>query len=62
MQLVEVEVIGNGRLDGSPYEYIWSDGGIGNNPSPACLAPGVYEVEVRDIATGCTVEEEIVVE
>lgn len=53
MQLVEVEIIGNGTPNSNPYHYSWSDLNIGNTANPNCLSSGNYTVNITDIATGC---------
>jgi gliding motility-associated-like protein len=43
------------------YVYTWSDGTIGDNPSPSGLAPMEYTVTVTDI-NSCTAEASIIIE
>lgn len=43
------------------YEYTWSDGTIGDTPTPTDLAPTTYTLTVTDI-NDCTTEESITVE
>ena len=62
MQLIEVEVIGSGNENSSPYSYTWSDFEIGNIPNPRCLPPNVYTVIITDISTGCATTKNIIVE
>lgn len=62
LQLVEVEIIGNGTTNSSPYHYDWNDPNIGNTANPDCLPPGNYTVTITDISTGCMSTEFIDVE
>jgi hypothetical protein len=62
MQLIEVEIIGSGNENSSPYSYIWNDIEIGNIPNPRCLSADVYTVTIMDVSTGCAVTKNIIVE
>lgn len=61
MQLVEVEIIGSGNTNSSPYNYSWNDANIGNIPNPECLSSGNYQVQITDIATGCSANQTITI-
>lgn len=43
------------------YEYIWSDGTIGDTPTPTGLAPTTYTVTVTDV-NNCSTEDSITIE
>jgi hypothetical protein len=62
MQLVEVEIIGSGNANSSPYQYNWSDSSVSNVTNPDCLSQGLYQVTVMDVTTGCSVIKSINVE
>lgn len=62
LQLVEVEIIGSGNANSSPFDYTWSDGSITDNLNPTCLPDGFYEVTITDSANGCNLVKSFVVD
>ena len=54
LQLIEVEIIGDGHINSSPYSYSWSTPDIGNSQVADCLPTGNYCVTVQDNILECS--------
>ena len=57
LHLSDVQIIGTSHSATSPFSYTWNNASLGNTPTPECLAPGTYQVQVQDNTTGCAVTE-----